>query len=85
MSSAKLSVMPRRLSAVAGFPLLHRDMSASFGVVCVDLIDTEMTQADLDGLLESDAVKDRVDDMARYLLDAQPTNAFLLEYSARPA
>lgn len=85
VSSAKLSVMPGGLSAVAGFPLLHRDMSASFGVVCVDLIDTEVTQADLDGLLESDAVKDRVDDMARYLLDAQPTNAFLLEFSARPA
>jgi hypothetical protein len=52
VSAKKLKVMPRRLSGVAGFPLLNPDVQYAFGVVSIDFVGVpEVDSQDLSELL----------------------------------
>ena len=82
VSARKLEVMPPQLSAVAGFPLLDRDMRYAFGVVCIDFLDAPKVDVqDLKHLLGYEPVLQPIQEIAS-LLSHDDNESFELEFAA---
>lgn len=83
VSAKKLKVMHKQLSAVAGFPLLDRDVQYAFGVVCIDFVGMpDVENQDLIGLLGYDPVLKPIREIASFL-NPRDNESFELEFSAR--
>lgn len=83
VSAKKLKVMHKQLSAVAGFPLLDRDVQYAFGVVSLDFIGgPDVDDQDLTDLLGYAPVWKPIREIAS-CLNPRNNESFELEFSAR--